>query len=107
MDDRQHRCRTNHHVRVCQTNGSVPGCVIELGYQPHDVERKVITPDRLDDMIAARLPPHIADPDQPTNVDSDMEDSHVKDVSNPYAIKNGLSELEPGQDHDVATRRAG
>ncbi|MFC4859281.1 hypothetical protein [Actinophytocola glycyrrhizae] len=54
--------------------------MILLGHQAHDVERKVVTAERIEDVIAANLPPHLAPP-VPVDLDDldDLDEAAVTD----------------------------
>jgi ParB family chromosome partitioning protein len=62
--------------RPMGTDSAYMAILVELGYEPHDVERKVITPERIEDVIAAQLPPY-ANPHTHENAHDDaLEDVH-------------------------------
>lgn len=54
--------------------------MLDLGYEPHDVERKVVTPETIEDVIAAQLPDHDANP----------SDHSVGDTDDPVAQNDGI-----------------
>jgi hypothetical protein len=83
--------------------------MILLGHQAHDVERKVITPERIEDVIAANLPPHLAPPvpvdlDEAAVTDDTLHDAQDNDMQDNVVEDDVMEDDGDDQSRDVPDR---